>query len=866
MRRWPAVLILVLTLAIRPGAATPASAAMTASVGMRASVSPARAPNARPLGTGVAGNAEATAAGNAEGTAAGNAGATVAEEASTSSPSSDGEPLAANGLSSPLCRAADAAELPASAARDCRVTGFEAARAPSGDYAFDVHIDTGVTHVGNTVQASFQDLMQLWWTSLVAIVHGLIVLLDWCFTLDLLNSPAMSGLTRGLRATQEAVTRPWLELVLAIAAVIAAYHGLVQRRVAQTLSEALLMLAMMAGGLWVIANPLGTLGALGAWANEASLGTLGAVVAGTVDHPERTLAESNQNVFDAAIDAPWCYLEFGDVSWCENPGRLSPRLRAAALRIAANGGGDAPGASAALVREARTNGALFLALPANGPARNSINEEGSLFHVLCGGSAEPCVGSTAGQAEFRTQNGTIPRAFGLLIISIGLVGMLLVLGTIALRLLGAAFVSLIYLLLTPAAVLAPALGESGRAAFRAWAIRLLGAVVSKLVFSFLLGAVLATGQALAGMRMFGWLTQWLLISALWWTAFVYRHRLLDLAYGERSAEHRSVVGRAHDGLRRTRRAVDDLRWAKHELARPAPSLTRPRARARIGSRERSRQSVDAQALRSLELDRGAARAQVEVAAGAEARLAGKRAQLARVQRAHERANVAGDGRGAAKLGLRAQRIAGAIAHEENALQRAQNTVAAGSRRRTGDRRYTREQLDERAQLLDAQAALPRAGRRGAGGERRDYAALAGLAGYGPAAYEQLHPREQRQARLQIDRELAMRRGLAGASSDAPAGVGTRAEVRVGAGSPARTAGARMDGHMPDGGIGVDGRAPPRRAADRPPSAAESWRRERAAQASPRARRGAAAGAGYSIMDDAREVAARRKRQLGRDEQ
>ena len=69
--------------------------------------------------------------------------------------------------------------------------------------------------------------------------------------------------------------------------------------------------------------------------------------------------------------------------------------------------------------------------------------------------------------------------------------MLLLLGFIALRLLAAAIFSLLYLLLAPAMVLAPAFGETGRAVFRRWAAQLLGAVVSKLVFSFLLGVVFA---------------------------------------------------------------------------------------------------------------------------------------------------------------------------------------------------------------------------------------------------------------------------------------------------------------------------------------------------------------------------------------
>ena len=44
--------------------------------------------------------------------------------------------------------------------------------------------------------------------------------------------------------------------------------------------------------------------------------------------------------------------------------------------------------------------------------------------------------------------------------------MVLVLGFIALRLLVAALFSLFFLLLAPAAVIAPALGDGGRAAFR----------------------------------------------------------------------------------------------------------------------------------------------------------------------------------------------------------------------------------------------------------------------------------------------------------------------------------------------------------------------------------------------------------------
>ena len=186
--------------------------------------------------------------------------------------------------------------------------------------------------------------------------------------------------------------------MLAIASVIALYHGLIQRRVAQTIGEALLTLGMMAAGLLVIMDPVGTLGALGAWAQEAGLGTLGAVMAGTPSHPERTLAEADRFVFGTAIEGPWCYLEFADVGWCE--AGVEPRPRNAGLGVAkreraqigcssevpeavatglseetrtelgirlcaAKGSAQAKALErgAELLRNAKTNGSLFLALP-----------------------------------------------------------------------------------------------------------------------------------------------------------------------------------------------------------------------------------------------------------------------------------------------------------------------------------------------------------------------------------------------------------------------------------------------------------------------------------------------------------------------
>jgi hypothetical protein len=186
----------------------------------------------------------------------------------------EADPLVSNGLGSPLCRGAvgEGALSPA-AKRDCQTSGFSAAGAPTGNYGIDVHIDTGLLGVssGGLLSVVQDVFVSPVWMALVWSVHALVVMLEWCFAIDLLDSPASGGVGRGLREMQASFTDPWLAAVLAVAAVLAIYNGLIRRRVADTLGQAVVMAAMMAGGMWVIADPTGTVGALGGWANQASL-------------------------------------------------------------------------------------------------------------------------------------------------------------------------------------------------------------------------------------------------------------------------------------------------------------------------------------------------------------------------------------------------------------------------------------------------------------------------------------------------------------------------------------------------------------------------------------------------------------------
>jgi hypothetical protein len=793
-------------------------------------------------------------------------------------PQQEADPLVSNGLGSPICRGALGGEELSSARReDCETSGFVAAGAPTQNFGIDVHIDTGVLGLSSGgLLSTVQDLFVAPpWMALVWAVHALVVMLEWCFAIDLLDSTSAS-LGAGLRQMQATLTEPWLACVLAVASVFAIYNGLIRRRVSETLGQTLMAGAMMVGGLWVVADPSGSIGALGALANQASLSTLAVSAQGSPVAPGRALADSMAGVFASAIEDPWCYLEFGDVSWCRSPARLDPRLRTAGLAIArrelaqvgCRGETDAGAPcvvagsqparvlehSAQLLRAARSNGAIFLALPADGPQRNSINDESSLLRVMCQSDrATDCHGPMAAQAEFRTNGGTWKRVGGLLLIIAGALGMLLLLGFIAARLLAAAIFSLLYLLLAPVAILAPALGDSGRAAFRKWAAQLVGAVLCKLLFAFLLGVVLAVLAILAGLEALGWWTQWLLMTAFWWGAYVRRHQALSLTGGRAAVDRAGgswSLRRAGQVLPGPRKLAGAARAIGRRFGGGAPSVEEQR-RLERASRQRAFAASDEQVQHGIEHELAEARARAE-SSSTQQLLSAKRGQLERVQRERSRADASGNRRRVAQLGQRAARIEREIARAQEITKTDRLALAGSERaRRESGGDYTREQAVQWAKLLDAQARLPSSLRAlGPGALKRDYAALAPVAGFGREEYERLDAPSQRRARLQIDRELSLRSQFQAAAG----------EVAAGSAEPEQTLRERqrlgeafdraLERRMRDLGQPL-----PRSRSD---DWVTAWRREQIAHADAERARDS------SVMRDAREVASRRKRQLGRE--
>jgi hypothetical protein len=507
-------------------------------------------------------------------------------------------------------------------------------------------------------------------------------------------------------------------------------------------------------------------------ADQAALGTVAAATTGNPDAPSGTFDGSLGQVFDEAITGPWCYLEFGDVEWCRDSSQLDPALMSTARKLqrlyaagaACSGGAPGlvvcpPGGSAeqrsysetaAALGAARTNGALFLALPAGGPGRNGLSSQTSLpslFATLCGSNdVAACTAGTAPQAEFRTAADTWPRAGGLLLITIGTAGMLATLTFIAMRLFGAALGLLVYLMLAPLAILAPTFGYAGRATFRRWILRLLGAVVAKLVYSLMLGVLLLISGLLAGITTFGWWTQWLLVSTFWWLAFEHRHSLLSTVLHERSepSSRLPLATRVRYGARTLVSGGRSAQSLGHTTGRVIGGVAEAVTRGRVSPREDSR------------------------AQGRVAESAGARGELSRqVDRTFlaERAGSldrAGDERAA--LIARRSRLASAAA-EFHARGNTRRAFSLASRLEAVDAELgrpsaTREMTSmgrlrehrARRRLFDREAMRPR-------GEGRDYAALAGLAGLTRQGYGNLDTGNQFAARAAIERELSRRREL-----------------------------------------------------------------------------------------------------------
>jgi hypothetical protein len=445
--------------------------------------------------------------------------------------------LVSNGLISPLCHAGTsllstaasgaggllAAPDPAVLA-NCARSGAASVPAGVDGFAYDIHIDTGLAGMSSRSVAKWlQMLTSTVWTLVIYFTSALFVFLEFAFGLDFVGDPALMGqLQPQLAALQSQVTRP---LLGALACVFAVWLAITasQRRGREAVIGAIETFCALVAVLLVLSNPLATIGFVAQHVDRFALGLVStiSISPGSATDPQasqQTYVSGLQDAVKVTLSAPFSLLEFGDARWGSDPAQLSPKLKAAALRLAA--GDDQRGA----IEDATTNAQLFLAFPANGPQRNAINKDDppSLFRVLCDNDDDHCRGEFKDQARARTESSTFPRIATVAMLLVGLAPTWLLLAVIVAELLGAGVMTLIRLI--QLAFIAPVVyfGRAGRARMRDYARSMLGALFAKLAYAVLLTLALDVFRILAMLDAVGFWLQFFLIAIA--MAMILRHR------------------------------------------------------------------------------------------------------------------------------------------------------------------------------------------------------------------------------------------------------------------------------------------------------------------------------------------------------
>ena len=292
-------------------------------------------------------------------------------------------------------------------------------------------------------------------------------------------------------------------VAIAVAGLWGIWRGLVQRRTIETLGGLAVTVLLMVGGAGRDRRPRPARSATHRSSRTRDRSDiLSAASTGRVKRPGRVSSRTRCTaLFDSLVLEPWCALEFGDVEWCLAHPRNTSSLTNADVWLAfpAQSGQReslyklTKGESArqrAGSSAARSPSAICSAAPATSPpaarsARCSASRS-SGRQALQGRDAklsarvQDLVQKDPERVRIQEGGGTFPRIALLALIALGMLGASALLAYVGVRLLLAAILSLILLLLAPAMLLAPAFGESGRATFIAWAKRLVGALAAKL--------------------------------------------------------------------------------------------------------------------------------------------------------------------------------------------------------------------------------------------------------------------------------------------------------------------------------------------------------------------------------------------------
>lgn len=576
---------------------------------------------------------------------------------------------------SPTCRQA----LVGQPAANCRGSGTVESPYPLGHYAFDWHIQAGVTHPQNSIAALLEWLASLVWTVTLTALNVVLAALQWSFSLDILHG-ALAPLRSALHHLHDdALGRPWQTVAFGLLGLVALYHGVVRQDVAEGVVGSATAIVLIAAGLYIIQRPEQTLGPLSALANQAGGGFLAGAAAGDAAHADQGVADASAAWFDASVTRPWCAIEFGDVGFCLSraPGGLTWGQRW--LRYP----------SGSRQRDAEYAALAGDALPGTGHGPLGIcdicipDQTGDVSQQVAGVHRDPS------RVAFQTTGATVPRAAIVMVMCVGLWCGIALIGWLTAMIALQSVVQLVLVLLAPLVCLAPALGSRGRQAAVRWLALLGFTVAGRAVYAFGLAVILALTDVLAALAArlpYG--LGFVLIAASWLVAYRRRHAIFAALSGghHRNSEElrallaagREAVPRAVGAAGRVKRtgragvslargALDNASgWAHRAGDRPGDSFARAR---RTSDRDARRERRERRRKEGRALNRLAAHEEASTQlVGVEERLAVNARDRGQVARAATLASDPQDRQALAARGTDLQGDQARLTNERDALR------------------------------------------------------------------------------------------------------------------------------------------------------------------------------------------------------
>jgi hypothetical protein len=440
--------------------------------------------------------------------------------------------------------------------RNCEASGSAFRAYGLSSYGLDNWVNLGNLSLGGVISAddgpkaenfddsALQSVAAFIWRAFVQIVDALLTLLEWAFTLDLIDGTFGELRDALLTIHEDVLGQPWTLAAIAVAGLWGIWNGLVRLRTIETLGSLGVTLLMMVAALVIIHDPLNTVWKYSALANDGAKAVLGGVASGNLSDPNEAIAGETRGIFDLLVHEPWCALQFGDVDYCNQ--EVTQEFIEDFVDETDFTEEDA---ETWTDEELETVELTWLSQVAGGEPRKNLYEL----------TAE----DDADRVRLMNESGTVDRLGLLAVIGIALIGALLLLLWLALKIVIAAIMVLILTLLTPVMLLVPAFGDGGRAAFVTWAKRLVAAILAKLIYALFLGVVMLVASMIVSLDL-GWYPQWLILLVFWWGAFLKRGEIVGfLDAGEGSAWPRLAT--LYYGYRMGREALSAATWLPRKV-------------------------------------------------------------------------------------------------------------------------------------------------------------------------------------------------------------------------------------------------------------------------------------------------------------